>query len=270
MIQTIFDTWIHKLGGHQIGEIKAGLHKKSLGQCLILEGKHVWIQVASHKHSLYAERYKKRLMVKDTLNIKAPRLLTIEDLGTLECDGETLFFTGCIMTWIQSPPISKTPELRSPVALSPSFLKDLRQTLEKIESYETSDINVRQDLITRRLKEFFGPIPHEIKHWKTTHGDLHWANIAEDGSLFDWETFGRGPCLLDPAFLYVFSLAQKEVCAAIAQIFPELFHTQDGLLCLLFACAEFLRMNKIYGDYEDLAPLMRDFSEKLLKEKGLK
>jgi hypothetical protein len=173
-----------------------------------------------------------------------------------------------LLTFIPFSVCSPTPELRTPITLPPSWYESLRTSLENLGQYETDRMNTRQELISRRILEWFGPeIDSKIEYWSTVHGDIHWANLTcPECWIFDWEAWGRGPKGLDAAFLLCFSLLQPNIAAQIFHYFEDWLTAPDGIRSQLFACAELLRMIKLYGDHPDLASKLTELAERLVNQ----
>jgi hypothetical protein len=79
------------------------------------------------------------------------------------------------------------------------------------------------------------------------HGDLQWANVGwPEPILFDWETWGYAPFGFDAARLLVYSGCQPLVAQEVARAFADVLTTRDGLLSILYACAEATEMIRLH------------------------
>lgn len=156
-----------------------------------------------------------------------------------------------VMDYIGSPNFSDTPVfLNLNSAPTEKFLKNVKDQLAILSSQKCTFQAFSQELITRRIEERAEKkINTTLKKWCTVHGDLHWSNIKQDGTLIDWENWGIGPEGIDIAFLYAFSLLNKDLKNNIEKVFAEYFEENQFLICLLFVCSELIRMINVYNDY---------------------
>ncbi|MEH0002792.1 MAG: hypothetical protein V6Z78_04405 [Holosporaceae bacterium] len=248
MIDDRFAQWTDALKGRLLGQPAYGWHQKSKGQRFLLNGLEFWAQLsvfATHKES---QDFIQRTKDKDRLFLKAP---TVHHIYWID-----QYHVGCLMTFIPSSPFSNHILLQPDAVVTPAFFADLARSLLNLSKASSKYISCTQELITQRLNTYYPQqtLTTKITSWATIHGDMHWANLTKNGTMLDWETWGQGPRDLDPAFLYAFSIQSDETQHNIRRSFPTLFNTQDGQLCLLFACAEFVHMVKQYGDHADLLP----------------
>ncbi|MBY0264384.1 MAG: hypothetical protein K2P90_02995 [Holosporales bacterium] len=253
----------HKaIGGKAFGEIAYGWRQKSAGQAVSLQNEAiVWIQVALHRSPEVASLFRKRLEAKDQIiGIQPPKLL---ELTTKEEPLRTLWTS----TFVESAPFSITPELQDPIVLDSEWLQKLETQLIRLAEASSPFESYRQELITRRIQERYGPdLPTQIETWQTIHGDLHWANVTEDCTLLDWEGWGIGPRYLDIAFLYEYSVACPPVCQILEEKFPFLWGTSDGLICLLFVSSELLRMIELYEDHPQLKTPLETLAQRVIQQ----
>lgn len=248
------------------GEARYGWKRKSAGCRVIGEKDHeYWLRV--QYRSLDEEPGKLWHGEIDAAGIAGVKKPELKENVEWKETSARLGWRGDLLTFISAPACSPTPELRQPVNPDPSWFKTLRDSLEHLGEHNTSRINTRQDLITRRIDERFGSgVDTEIERWTTVHGDMHWANLtAPDCWILDWEAWGQGPRGLDAAFLLCFSLLQPPVADSVYDFFRDWLDTPDGIRSQLFAAAELLRMTDLYGDHPDLlSPLSQHAGEILL------
>ena len=248
MIEEAILFFMQTIGGQPIGPQVYGWHQKSIGQAILMADERIfWAQIARHGSSERAQLFRGRLKSKDAIpGLRAPRVMQIMS----EDNDEN---SSCLMSFIASPTLSKTPQIYGIPPLSENFWERLKTQLKEITPAESPYISCRQELITRRIHERYGAhLPTKIHAWGSIHGDLHWGNITEDATLLDWESWGNGPVCLDAAFLYGYSVCVPTMTAILEKTFPFLFQASDGLICLLFVCAELLRMIEIYGDHPEM------------------
>jgi hypothetical protein len=171
-----------------------------------------------------------------------------------------------ILEFVSDRPISSSPELHSQIQLEEDWLAHLRNALEHLHVVKTDRIAVRQDLVTRRLREIFGDtVDAEITEWETSHGDLHWANLTKPQFwLLDWEAWGIAPKAFDAALLYCFTLQQPEIAKLIYNRFRDWLDTPSGRKAQMFACAELMRMTKLYSDHPQLYPFLEQHAKRLI------
>lgn len=177
------------------------------------------------------------------------------------------------MTLARAPIVSKTPDAMAEPDLPAGWWAELRGALETLSRHKTERVAARQDLITRRITQFTStPIDAKIPEWRTSHGDLHWANItAPQLNLLDWEGWGAGPRGLDAATLWAFSLGVPALANRIHSEFAADLDTRSGQLARLFMCIELLRMVDNFGDHRHLkepltyaaTALVRDLSNSM-------
>lgn len=181
---------------------------------------------------------------------------------------EKTSYKASLLTLANSPSVSPTPHITTTIQLPETWWEDLQQTLLILESHSTPRVNVRQELITRRIRELIDvDIDSEVQNWTTAHGDVHWANLtAPEFGLLDWEGWGVAPAGLDAAYLLCFSLHQPEVAREVASRLEGLLGTRDGRLSQLFAAAELLRMARAHGDHPELVPHLKSHVESLIKQ----
>lgn len=248
IIQETLDSFIQRLEAHPVGPQVYGWHQKSIGQAVVLQKEEkIWAQIVRHGSPERANLFRGRMEAKDGITgLRAPRLLKI-------LPGADDRYSACLMSFVASPTLSKTPEIDEMPSLCEDFWDKLKTQLKAIEPTQPLYVSCRQEFITRRICERYGAhLPTKIHKWGSIHGDLHWGNITEDATLLDWEGWGKGPFCLDAAFLYGYSVCVPTMTEVLEQRFPFLFQTSDGLICLLFVCAELLRMVEIYGDHPKL------------------
>lgn len=191
--------------------------------------------------------------------------------GDYEWEEENLRSRADILEFISDTLISDSPELRSEIQLSEKWLGSLRVSLECLRHAKTDRVAVRQDLVTRRLRERFGEkVDAEIKEWETNHGDLHWANLTTPVCwLLDWEAWGTAPKGFDVALLYCFTLQQPKTAKMVYESFKDWLDTPSGNKAQMFACAELMRMSELYSDHPQLYPCLANRAEELASPYGL-
>lgn len=127
--------------------------------------------------------------------IRKPRVLAV-----YEWDQPRVRWRAELMTFVDEPTCSETPDIGEVVVMTDEWFRHLRQSLEVLATYSTERIAVRQDLVTRRIEERFGKgVDAVIENWAVVHGDIHWANVTYPGCwILDWESWGWARRLLMP------------------------------------------------------------------------
>lgn len=181
-------------------------------------------------------------------------------LGSIDWLDDTRRWHGDLTTLVAFETISVTPQLTTPVQLSDRWFASLRGSLSALQTQTTTRTCVRDDLITRRLRERFdSSLNPNISQWVTSHGDLHWANLTHPECwILDWEAWGLAPYGFDAAVLLCFSLLEPEMTRRVEDVFRDALWCKDGMVMQLFVCAELLRMAELYRDHLELVePLMQ-------------
>ncbi|WP_207386860.1 hypothetical protein [Frankia sp. Cppng1_Ct_nod] len=121
----------------------------------------------------------------------------------------------------------------------------------------------RIDLTISRV--FGGKIDTVVEQWSASHADLNWANLtAPECILLDWEDWGMAPSGLDPANLWVNSLAIPDLANRVHQEYREELESKTGKIMTLFLCADIVSAPASYsGPLHDPA---RQAVERLVKD----
>lgn len=249
------------------GQCRYGWNKKSAG-CLVKEneGGYAWLRVQFATIGKMNKRiWEGELSASNISGVSKPFVK-----NHVDWEKDNINWRAIVMSYVNDSPCSDTPELQGKLPeLSDLWFLSLRDSLESLRRHPTERINSRQDLITRRISEYFGNnIDTKIKHWCTCHGDLHWANLTcPKMYMLDWEAWGLGPLGLDPALLLAFSVIHQDLYERIFSLFNDWLETPDGRLSILFVCAELLRMIELYGDHPTLKPGLQRLASSALNMK---
>lgn len=151
-----------------------------------------------------------------------------------------------LMTLVEQPPVSTTPELTASVHFDAHWLDQLDTALATLASHRTHRVAMTQHRATQQLREYFGErIDPAVDHWTTAHTDLHWGNLtAPDLTILDWEGWGQAPSGYDAATLYCHSLLVPDIAETINERFNDLLETPDGRRSQLLAIARMLRRTR--------------------------
>ncbi len=229
-----------------VSEYKYGWRCKSLGFKNVKSCE--WIKLVPHESLEDARNYNKK--IEESVNFEGVNKPRVNNSGIHELHNK--FWSIITMDYISNV-LSPTPYLNFKSVLpGMAWFSNLKASLSNLELSATSCIAFRQELITRRIQERFPAAQTTITDWKTAHGDLHWANLASDCTIIDWESWGRGPKGIDIAFLFVFSILHNEAQERLKSTFSTYFNDTQFNICLLFACCELMRMTEIYSDHPDL------------------
>ena len=248
---------LQRIHATRIGSARFGWKHKSAGCHAVWNGADVWVRVQRKLigdpiSQLWTGSFESATIV----GVAKPELLNsfewVEGISTWRAE---------VTTFITAEVCSETPELLSSISLPQTWFSELRSSLLALNAIRTNRVSTRQDLITRRITERFGPdVDTIVQRWVTCHGDTHWANLTYPTCwILDWEGWGVGPVGLDSAFLLCFSLLQPKIAARVETTFADWLDTPDGIRSSLFACAELLRMNELHGDYPRLVPKLASF-----------
>lgn len=169
-----------------------------------------------------------------------------------------LVLRGDLTEFATTPVLSRTAHAEGMRIPSAEWWTAVRATWAELQRYRTERQTVRQDLVSRRLRERWSLQDTEVREWEVCHGDFHWGNLCgPDLFVLDWESWGMGPRWLDAATLCAFSAGDPELCTELLQRIPELEASRAGLLSLLFMAAELLSMIERYSDHPHLeGPLL--------------
>lgn len=159
-----------------------------------------------------------------------------------------------VMNHVDERVLSEKPTLSADAVLPKGWASRVYSSLEEIAEETTDRVGVRQDLVTRRIAEQFGPnAPTLVQSWVVGHNDLHFANLTgETAWILDWESWGLVPAGFDAAWLYCNSLANRRASQAIYEMFEPLLACSTGWLSLLFSAAELKRMYRLHGEYPEI------------------
>ena len=258
------DVAIEKLKLSSDGTRAYGWNRKSAG-CRVLDNAQEarWLRVQGRSKMDASGKLWHGLQDSGQLNVeRKPHLKAV-----MEWEAAERVWRAELMTFISFKVCSATPELNAPVSLNAKWFDDLIKTLSSLSRHETERINVRQDLVTRRLQERFGEkINPTVSQWVTAHGDLHWANLTQPECwILDWESWGRAPLGMDAALLYFHSLTQPETARQVYEAFQQVLMSPDGVRSQLFVCAELMRMTDLYGHQPKLYAYLKQLSASLIK-----
>ncbi|HEY2094409.1 MAG TPA: aminoglycoside phosphotransferase [Thermoanaerobaculia bacterium] len=227
-----------------------GWHYKSAGTRVRIGSGAFWLRVAREGDPPGNERLWHGIRAAEAIDgVRKPQLL--DEYEWVDAGWR---YRADLMTLITEAPCSATPDLHSDAPVDDEWFTALRRSLDNLAQVQTSRVNTRQDLVSRRIAERFGAgVDATVNVWTTAHGDLHWANVTNPGAwIFDWEGWGTAPLGLDAAFLLCFSVAVPAATTRVAATFSRVLGTPDGLRSQLFACAELLRMIDLHGDHPHL------------------
>lgn len=251
-----------ELGVDQIGALNWGWGDRSGAASARRHDQRVWVRVVSEAVEWVAgDFWAGNVDANKIAGVPKPEVLAwTETRETDRC------FRVEVMTHVDAPVASATPEIRSAPDIGSGWLAELRGALEVLGSMATDRVSKDQQGVTRRLREHFGDqVDLKVQRWATAHNDLHWANLtAPQLVILDWEGWGRAPYAYDAATLYCHSLLVPEVADAIGEAFSAELDTADGRRSQLLAAARILSRHQQLGDYRDLAELVRRHTDRLL------
>lgn len=243
-----------------VGQKTFGWHKKSVGVKVILADRtEAWLRVIPREDTS-DQLWNGEIDAANFALPKKPKFFGHVDW--LENGSE---FRATLHENVSSLIISRSPHLDNYFELTTSWLKTLSYNLKLLEDVKTNRVNVRQELIDRRIKErFTEKLFTTVDDWKVVHGDLHYSNLTQDGPfIFDWEGWGKGPRGLDEAYLLLFSIGVPEVYELVGMHFKEQLNSMSGIISQLFACCELMRMTELYGDHPSHYSKYQELSKKL-------
>lgn len=250
------------LGAIVEGAPRYGWKGKSVGAAVTMRGEQYWLRVHGRKLDTPEDKLWTGVVDGQALvGIAKPTLLQ-----SFDWTDTSNHWRAEVMSLVGDHMCSMTPHLSKPLILGKGWFEALSKSLENLASHRTSRVAVRQDLVTRRIKERFGPaIDSDIGSWSIIHADLHWANLTMPKCwLLDWEAWGMGPTAMDAGMLYCLSLKRPEMARRVHRQFSKLLDTRDGQKTQLFVCAELLRMAELYGDHPDLVPHLLNHTETIV------
>ena len=174
-----------------------------------------------------------------------------------------------VMTLVQDPPCSRTPELTDAVDLPDGWWHDLLAALDTLATHETDRRVTDQQKISRRLLAFYGTAADpQIERWTTAHGDLNWSNLtAPSLQLLDWESFGTAPAGYDAATLYVLALNAPATARRLEDVFGDVLGSPDGIRSQLHVIGRYLKRVEI-GDFAEMADLWHAHAASLVASRS--
>ena len=179
-------------------------------------------------------------------SLPRPRLLAFQEFTD---DGWA--YASEVFEHTQAMALSRRPALeQQPGHLGDTWWNDLKSTLAAVAPVSTTRVTVYPRFATRVVSKMFGPtaptIP-DVDQWITSHGDLHWANLAgPDLTVFDWEGWGRAPAGYDAATLLCHSLLCPEAADQVRARFADQLDTPAGQAGLALVLAEQLWQRQDY------------------------
>src|SRR3989344_9056216 len=131
-----------------------GWHAKSAGAvCRTQSGQSVWLRVQLAKSDDISEKlWRGNEAANAVVGVQKPIVLKSD-----EWQSEKFQVRAEVMTYTTCDAISDTLPLQKPVTLQPEWWRALRTSLEHLHRVETERVCIRQDLVTRRVRERFGP-----------------------------------------------------------------------------------------------------------------
>ncbi|MFC9067955.1 hypothetical protein [Streptomyces harbinensis] len=186
--------------------------------------------------------------------VTKPRLHAVHDHDT---DGAA--YRAELTQYIASPTVAADPVIRHPIDVPDTWWKTLRTDLDTIAATPTTRVAVRDEWIARTVPTVTGHPAPRVTAWTTAHGDLHLANLTSDGTLLDWEGWGRAPAGYDAALLLGYALLQPALAARIRREFDDLLDTAAGRAAQLVVAAELLQ-SVGRGDHPDLEAPLREWA----------
>jgi hypothetical protein len=174
-----------------------------------------------------------------------------------------------VMTLVEDPPCSRTPELTHVVDLPDAWWHDLRAALDALATHETDRRVTDQQKVSRRLLAFYGTAADpQVERWTTAHGDLNWSNLtAPTLELLDWESFGVAPAGYDAATLYVLALNAPATARRLEEVFGDVLASPDGVRSQLHVIGRYLKRVEI-GDFAEMADLWHAHARRLVTNSG--
>lgn len=190
-------------------------------------------------------------------------------LAWTETKDEDRWFRTEVMTYVDQPVVSPTPELTALPDVDAAWLRRLRYALDQLGCIATDRVAKVQADVTQRLRQYFGDrIDPVVETWVASHCDLHWANLTTGGPgdgpvILDWEGWGLAPYGYDAATLYCHSLLVPEAASAVRHRFEDVLDRPDGRRSQLLVIARMLGRTEM-GDYDDLVVPLHRLANRLL------
>lgn len=195
-------------------------------------------------------------------HVPRPRLLADHSWSA---DG--MFFRAHLWERIQGHIISDSPTLTSPPEVSDDWWPNLRTAVNTVErTTPPPGREVMTQSFVHRIPRFIPALEGTdltIGEWRTTHGELHWANLIRDPlQIIDWEGWGVAPAGYDAAVLLAYSLPVPSIAARVREVFGPILRTPIGRLAQLVICAEIIQA----GERDDIHARLRPYVEELAAE----
>jgi hypothetical protein len=180
-------------------------------------------------------------------------------------------FQALVFSRLDASPVSLTPDLREPPALSLTWWRELRTVLYHLQQVDppqgrrshTPGFLTRVPTHLPEVAE--AGVDLTVRTWVSAHTDLHWANLTRDPLvLLDWEGWASAPAGYDAAVLHAYALPQPDTAAQVHEVFAEELDTEAGRLAQLIICAEIVQAAARDDLHARLAPYTRTHVHHLL------
>ncbi|WP_083418860.1 hypothetical protein [Pseudofrankia sp. BMG5.36] len=152
-------------------------------------------------------------------------------------------------------PVKPGGILTADPGLSEKWWATLRSSLTALSGHSTTRLatphteKITQARIDLAITGAFGDqLDTKVEQWSAAHADLNWANLTTPTCmLLDWEDWGMAPHGLDPANLWVNSLAVPDLASRVYQECEQELESKTGKIMALFLCADIVSAPPSYS-----------------------
>lgn len=192
-------------------------------------------------------------------------------LAAHEWDNDEQAVQALLWGRLTAPLLSHTPDLAAPVQPDPQWWQALRFALQRLRTITSPP---GREVITQRyvdrVSRFLPQLRHSeldvtIRHWETSHGDLHWGNLTiAPLNIIDWEGWGPAPAGTDEATLHAYALPHPKVAARVRDAFADVLDTPEGKLAHVTVADQIIQASQRDETHARLAPYVSEFAKKLI------
>jgi hypothetical protein len=175
-------------------------------------------------------------------------------------DDQGRHLRGELSTYVEDRAVADDMVLTMPVAITESWLTDLRQALTALEDNPVPAHGVDVEDVSHGALAYFGIAldPAHVR-WTAAHCDLHWGNVTMPTfKILDWEIWGKAPAGYDAATLTCTSLLQPETSHRVRQALGSFLDTGEGRIATVAAAVRLLRFVDA-GEHLALAQPLRAY-----------
>ena len=240
-----------------------GWRGRTLSRRVLLAASPCWMRLAASPKDRIAQTFwRGNVSAEHELpgSVPKPRLLRFQ-----EHDDQSWAYATEVFELSPTTALSPTPATLRPLVPTEAWWQQLRTTLNAVATVPTTRYTITPAFLATIMAQVLGhnlpPAPPDP--WVTSHGDLHWANLAGPTlTIFDWEGWGLAPTGYDAATLLVHSLHCPLTTTEVRRHFADQLDTPAGRYAQQAVLAEHLWIHR-RDPHNAHAALMRSELERL-------